>query len=95
MNISGIRYYWTIAIGLIVGLILAVMIGFGNGIQTNDPLIAVPMAAAVLYAAVATFVVLLEIRDRFGLGAAVLAAILAPAILVYWFRRIDGISSDC
>ena len=91
---SGIQYYWTIAIGLIVGLILAVMIGFGNGIQTNDPLIVVPMAAAFLYAAVATFVVLLEIWDRFGLGAAVLAAILAPAILVYWFRRIDGIPSD-
>ena len=91
---SGIQYYWTIAIGLIVGLILAVMIGFGNGIQTNDPQIVVPMAAAFLYAAVATFVVLLEIWDRFGLGAAVLAAILAPAILVYWFRRIDGIPSD-
>lgn len=91
---SGIPYYWMIAIGLIVGLILAVMIGFGNGIQLNDPLIAVPMAAAFLYAAVATFVVLLEIWDRFGLGAAVLAAILAPAILVYWFRRIDGIPSD-
>ena len=94
MKMSGIQYYWTIAIGLIVGLILAVMIGFGNGIQTNDPQIVVPMAAAFLYAAVATFVVLLEIWDRFGLGAAVLAAILAPAILVYWFRRIDGIPSD-
>ena len=93
MKISGIQYYWTIAIGLLVGLILAVVIGFADGIQTNDPLIAIPLAMAFLYAAVATLVVLLEIWDRFGLSVAVLAVIVAPAIIVYWFRRIDGISS--
>tara|TARA_R110002049_G_scaffold22388_1_gene80175 strand:- start:566 stop:874 length:309 start_codon:yes stop_codon:yes gene_type:complete len=94
LKMSGTQYYWTISIGLIVGLILAVVIGLADGVQTNDPLIAVPIAAAFLYATVATFVVLLEIWDRFGLGAAVLAAIVAPAILVYWFSRIDGIPKD-
>lgn len=94
VKISGIQYYWAIAIGLVVGLILAVVIGFADGLQTNDPLIAILLAAAFLYAAVATLVVLLEIWDRYGLGVALLAAIVAPAIIVYWFRRIDGIPSD-
>ena len=92
MKISGFQYYWIIAIGLLVGLTLAIAIGVAGPISTDDPLLAVPLAAAYLYAAVATFVFLLEIWGRFGLDAAVLAAIAAPAIIVYWFSRINGIS---
>jgi hypothetical protein len=68
------------------------VIGVAGPIITNDPLIAIPLAALYLYAAVATFVVLLEIWARFGLGMALGAAILAPSIIIYWFSRINGIS---
>ena len=91
---NGVQYYWTIAVGLLVGLCLCLVIGFSGGFQTSDPLVVIPITAAFLYASVAIFVVLLEIWDRFGLGAAVLAAIIAPAIIVYWFMRIGGIPKD-
>lgn len=90
---TGIQYYWTIAVGLIIGLILATVISIADGVQTDHPLIVIPLLAAFLYAAVSTLVVLHEIWDRFGLGVAVLAAIFSPSILVYWFWRIDGVPS--
>ena len=92
VKITGFQYYWIIATGLLVGLIIAIWIGVTGQFSTNDPLLIIPLLAAYLYAAVAMFVVLLEMWDRFGLGVAVLVAIVAPAIIVYWFSRINGIN---
>jgi hypothetical protein len=92
MTINGFQFYWIFAIGLLVGLVLAIAIGIAGPIVTDDPLISIPLIVAFLYATVAIFVVLLEIWDRFGLGMAIAAAIAVPAIVIYWFNRVGDVS---
>ena len=88
---SGVQYYWFVAIGLLVGLTIGVINGVTGPIRTDDPLIVIPLLAASLHTLVATLIVLLEIWDRFGLGAAIAAVIVSPAIIIYWLSRINGI----
>ena len=85
------RNYWTIAGGLLVGLGLAIWGGVVGEFSTDDPVVAIPLLAAFLYAAVSAFVVALEIRDRFGFLAAALAFIVTPVLVVYWFSRINSV----
>lgn len=91
MKISGTQYYWIIAAGLVVGPILAVWIGAVGALGTDDPVVVIALLVAWLYFIVAGLVVSLEIRDRFGLGVAVLAFIASPALIVYWLSRINGV----
>jgi predicted MFS family arabinose efflux permease len=90
MSITGFQYYWIVAIGLLVGLALAIGIGITGPFSTRDPLVAIPLLVAFLYATIASLIVFFEIWDRYGIGAALAAGIVFPALIVYWFSRIRG-----
>lgn len=91
MSTSGFQYYWFIAIGLIVGLAIGVWIGISGPFSTSDPLIAILLLIAFLWATIASLIVFIEVWNRFGLGLALAAGIVFPALIVYWFSRIRGI----
>ncbi len=90
MKITGVQYYWLIAIGLLVGLVYATVLAIVGPVETSDPMIVIPLLAILLYSGTAIMVVLLEIWGRFGLLVAILAVIVSPAIVIYWFCRIGG-----
>jgi hypothetical protein len=91
MKISGVQYYWMVAFGLIAGLVFALIIGlYGKAISGNT-MYSVGALILLLVAAVAYLIVALEIWDRFGLSRAVIAFVIFPISIFYWFSRIAGI----
>jgi len=94
VKISGFQYYWFITFGLFVGIALAVVMAATAPFSTGDPTVVIPLLIAYLYAAVAMFVVALEIWDRHGFGIALLAFIIFPSLFIYWLSRIGGVSDE-
>ena len=90
MRMTGVQYYWLIAIGLLAGLVGPIVTTFVAPIETLSPAVVVVILLLTMYSAMAVLVVLLEIRDRFGLLLAILAVVVPPSIIIYWFTRING-----
>ena len=80
-----------VAFGLIAGLVFALIIGLDDKAISGNIMYTVVALILLLVAAVAYLIVALEIWDRFGLGCAVVAFVIFPISIVYWFSRIAGI----
>ena len=97
MRISGVQYYWLIALGLIVGLVIGLgspfYLDFLNSNMSNSPALAIGFLTLFTFAGCTYLVACWEIWDRFGLGAAIIAYIFFPLVAVYWFSRINGIEA--
>jgi len=91
MKISGVQYYWMVAFGLTAGLVFALIIGLDDKAISGNAMYTVGALILLLVAAVAYLIVALEIWDRFGLSRAVVAFVIFPISIVYWFSRIAGI----
>ena len=85
---DGVQYYWLIAIGLLVGIILGVGLAFVSPFSTGDPFVVIPLLAAFCYATISSLIVFFEIWNRFGFIVALVAGIVFPVLLLYWLARI-------
>lgn len=91
MRISGVHYYWLVTFGLITGLAFAFATDYLNANISNSPVLAIGALVLIFVAIVAYLVVALEIWERFGLTAAIVAFIIFPLAIVYWLSRINGV----
>ena len=106
MKLSGFQYYWLIAIGLIVGLILSALVIIFHETMKVTPAPEVAILILFIYPMICELVVLLEIWSRYKMKAVVTLSLLILAgilihpffllllyfvPIVYWFSRINGI----
>jgi len=108
MKLSGVQYYWIVAIGMLAGLALSIPLTmYAREINSSPPLILLLVAALIL-PTICYYTVMLELWSRFRFkavaavgGVLLLSAFVHPAFVVlvilgpiiYWFSRINGVSN--
>ena len=107
MQLTGVQFYWIVAIGLIAGLAIGVPLRFfSDEFNSSGPLLKVVVLALLIFPSICYYTVLVELWQRFRFKAVIfvvvcglMAAWVHPFFMlvfslgpvVYWFSRIQGL----